>query len=187
MRTLIFTSALLFLFSGFAVSSENDLPKQKDFRSPDGRFSVNLVENDRQKYFSITDEKTGAVDSSVKMPTVLLFLEWAANSKAFVAVEHIARGSYAQIFFFHGKWHAQSFEPPGSSMIYSVVQVGLNSDQITLKYGVTKQNDVGYPVSYFVYTVSANMNDGRKLAEKWLEISQDELIELLDQRPKSLR
>ena len=72
-------------------------------------------------------------------------------------------------------------------MIYSVVQVGLNSDQITLKYGVTKQNDVGYPVSYFVYTVSANMNDGRKLAEKWLEISQDELIELLDQRPKSLR
>src|SRR5215475_9813304 len=85
--------------------SEEAIPRGASFVSPDGRYSVKLVEIDGQWRYAIKDAQTGAVDDSIVMPTVLLYLHWTADSQSIVAVEHIAKGSTGRIIYLKdGKW-----------------------------------------------------------------------------------
>src|SRR5258708_40340797 len=93
-------------------SEEGILPSAR-FVSPDGRHSVELAQIDGQWRYAIKDAQTGAIDDSIVMPTVLLYLHWTADSQSIVAVEHIAKGSTGRIIYLKdGKWTDVEIRPP---------------------------------------------------------------------------
>lgn len=119
------------------------------FTSPDKRFTVQLVSDDRYK-FKITDNKTGKVDQSVEMITLLFSLNWTGDSKTIVTVEHIAKGSITQIIHFsNNKWSSFLVEPPDNIGHYSVLKQEIGMNTVNLTYKATKEKDNGSIIGFY--------------------------------------
>src|SRR5438094_6209041 len=112
-RILLSILVLLPWLESKAAFTEGALPLGVLFVSPDGQYSVQLEEIDRAPHFLIKTMATGQVDNSIVMPTRLLYLHWAANSKSFVTVEHIAKGSRGRVIYLEAdKWRNVTGVPP---------------------------------------------------------------------------
>src|SRR4051794_30143122 len=101
----------------YAAYPQTSIQQGAHFVSPDGRYSLELQETDQLSYYAIRDIKTGNVDRSLVMPSLLLYLRWAQNSRAIVAVEHIPHGSCGRLIFLtDSKWADVEVRPPGEEL-----------------------------------------------------------------------
>ncbi|SRR6266487_2491812 len=185
MRLLIFLNTLVFLVRADSVIAQDSIPLNRNFVSPNGRYSIHLSERDATQYFIIKDNETGQVDDSICMPTVLLLLCWAADSHAVITIEHIAGGSFARILFQHDKsWTAREYEPPGESrMNFSVTKLTMKSNQIYIKYVIRTLRDNGYPSGYQIYAFDVNLNTGERINEKWSSITEADFLREVGKNP----
>src|SRR5918996_4462264 len=83
----------------YSAYRQTSIPNGLHFVSPDGRYSVELQEIDRLSRYAVEDRETGNVDRSIIMPSLLLYLHWAPNSRSIVAVEHIPHGSFGPVVY----------------------------------------------------------------------------------------
>jgi hypothetical protein len=148
------------------------------FVSPDGRYSVDLVIIDKQPHFRITDTKTGDVDDSIVMPTLILYLHWASNSQSFVTVEHTAEGSYGRLVYLKGdKWRSLEVGPPADSMMsFSVINLQIKQDRVHFTFCVDYEKGNGIPVYYTFYDVDVELGTGKVLNTTWSPISHAEWL-----------
>ena len=96
--------------------------------SPDGRYCVQLAVTHGLLRFLIKDTKTERIDDSIQN-TGPLYLHWATDSKSFVTVEHISKGSYGRrVYLDKDRWLSVEVEPPfKGKMDYNVVNLQLET------------------------------------------------------------
>lgn len=118
--------------------SAKSIPFDSRFVSPDGSYAVDLVMIDKEQHFPITDLKTGSVDSAIVMPSLILYLRWTAQSRAFVTVEHISGGSYGRVVCLNGsKWASSEVAPPDDSTLnYKVISLEIKRDFVRFRFSV---------------------------------------------------
>src|SRR6267143_2428408 len=122
---LLIATFLVNCTTTYAVYQQRSIPNGTAFISPDGRYSVKVEVIDRLPHYIIEDTKARKVDQSIIMPSLLLYLHWAADSRSFVAVEHIAHGSCGRIIYQAAdKWIDVEVRPPSEELTDAVV-VGL--------------------------------------------------------------
>lgn len=100
MNTSRFLIAIVIVILGLIkpTSAEEPVLPGVTFVSPDSRYCVQLELSDGSLRFVIKDAKTKRVDDSIQS-TGPLYLHWATNSKSFVTVEHISKGSYGRLVY----------------------------------------------------------------------------------------
>jgi hypothetical protein len=138
------------------------LPNGKQIVSPDTNYSVATSENNQSEgvsRFLIKDIKTGALDKSVTFETFPYYIFWIANSQSFIAIMHIAGGSYATIVYRkNGKWTSTDYEPPNlgntDKGIYEYYYVS------KLKWDLNKINII-YEVYFKPATTEVNVPDNK--------------------------
>jgi hypothetical protein len=185
-RTRLSISLLLGLVAHtLAAYAESNVPAGLSFISPDGRYAVSLVETAAQWRYSIENIKTGQVDDSIVMPTVLLYLHWAANSQSIVAVEHIPKGSCGRVIYFqNGKWTDFEVRPPREEWIDSaVVGLQIKSDHVHYKFAVRHVGSNGLPIDYNLCDLDVGLNGERISNVKWTPIKQGEFEGILAVKP----
>jgi hypothetical protein len=168
---------LLLLVPWLANSSfAEPIPVRASFVSPNGRYCVQLEEIDRLPHFVIKDLETGQTDDSIVMPTLVLYLHWAANSRAFVTVEHIAKGSYGRVVYLTGdKWNDVEVGPPLEGKKDAMVtKLQLGTDTIHYKFAVTKLAPNLAPIDYSFCDLDVSLVTGKVSSVKWTHISEAE-------------
>ena len=170
---------------GLAAYPERSVPARLRIVSPDRRYSVELVEIDRQWRYVIKEIQTGQLDSSIVMPTVLLYLEWSANSKSIVAVEHIPKGSCGRVIYLkNGKWRDIEVRPPGEERIDSaIVRLEIKPDHVHYKFAVRRINDNGMPIDYKFCDLDVELQTGRISNVNWTPTSERGLAASLRRKP----
>jgi hypothetical protein len=155
------------------------------FVSPDGRYSVELQEMDRLSYYAIKDTKTGNVDRSVVMPSLLLYLHWAPNSRSIVAVEHIPHGSCGRLIYrTDSKWADVEVRPPGEELKDSaVVEVTINAEYVHYRFAVRYIQPNGMPIRYAFCDLDVNLEDRGISNVRWTPTNQGEWANSLEQKP----
>lgn len=172
---------LLFLLLGswLANSGFADEPISigASFVSPNGRYCVQLEEIDRLPHFIIKDLQTGRTNDSVVMPTLVFYLHWAANSKAFVTVEHLANGSYGRVVYLTGdKWNDVDVAPPFEGKNDAMVtNLQLGTDSVHYRFAVRKLAEDWTPIDYSFCDLDVSLVTGKVSNVKWTHISEAEL------------
>jgi hypothetical protein len=169
----------------FAAYPEKSLPEGLRFISPDGHYSVELAETQGQSRYAIRNVNTGQVDNSIVMPTVLLYLHWAANSRSIVAVEHVAKGSCGRVIYFKdGKWTDVEVRPSGEEWMDSaVVGLQIRSDHVHYRFAVRHMGNNGLPLNYSLCDLDVDLQAGRISKVKWNRINQAEFVGILENKP----
>lgn len=177
-RILSGVFAVALMFANEEPLSSKSIPFNARFVSPDGSQSVDFVMIDREWHFRITDLKTGHVDDSIVMPSLVLYLRWALNSRAFVTVEHIAGGSYGRIVYLEdGKWRNVEVLPPSESMMsFSVISLRMQESRVHFKLSVDYEKGNGIPTHFTFYDVNAELGTGKILNTSWTPISHAEWV-----------
>lgn len=170
---------------GLAAYPEESVPARLHIVSPDGRYSVELAEVDRQWRYVIKDVQTGRLDSSIAMPTVLLYLRWSAKSESIVAVEHIPKGSCGRVIYLkNGKWMDVEVRPPGEQWMDSaVVNVEIKVDHVHYRFAVRHPKSNGMPIDYKFCDLDVALQTAQISNAKWTSISQAEWVASLARRP----
>lgn len=179
-RILLVISVLLVWFRSAALG-DKFIREGICFFSPDGRYSVHLDEMDIS-HFVIKNTATGEVDRSIVMPTALLYLHWGANSKSFVTVEHISKGSYGRVVYLaDGKWRDLKVEPAfGGKMNAKVIQLQLQADIVHYRFAVTKlASDWTTPLEYSFCDLDISLTTGDVSNVKWTPTSEAALAATL--------
>ncbi len=178
-RLLVIT---LLLFG--SAPGRGEIPIGKRFDSPNGRYSVRLVESDREIHFAIHDRKSKVTDSSIRMPTVLLYLRWGAHSKAIVTVEHIARGSYGRVIYLQNeKWMNVEVNPPPVGFTDSaVIALKIRRDIAHLRFVATHENERGYPLDYALCSMDVSLKTGAMSTITQSAVSQNTAYKLLTRK-----
>jgi hypothetical protein len=155
------------------------------FVSPDGRYSVELREIDRLSYYAIEDTKTGDVDHSVVMPSLLLYLRWAPNSRAIVAVEHIPHGSCGRVvYLIDSKWADIEVRPPGKELKDSaVVGVTIKPDYVHYRFAVRYIQPNGVPIRYAFCDLDVSLETRGISNVRWTPTNQAEWAASLEHKP----
>jgi hypothetical protein len=111
------------------------------------------------------------------MPTLVLYLHWVANSKAFVTVEHIAKGSYGRVVYLTGdKWKDVEVSPPLEGKKDSmVINLQLGTDNVHYKFAVTRLAPDWTPSDYSFCDLDVSLVTGKVSNVKWTHISEAEL------------
>lgn len=177
--------AIALMFANEEPLSAKSVPFNARFVSPDGSQTVDFVMIDREWHFRITDLKTGHVDDSIVMPSLILYLRWASNSRAFVTVEHIAGGSYGRIVYLKDeKWRNAEVVPPGDSMMsFSVISLRMQESRVHFRLSVDYEKGNGIPVYFTFYDVDVDLDSGRIVNTSWVPISQAEWLASLKREP----
>lgn len=172
---------------GDLTATESPFPDPK-FTSPNGRYVVGLVTVDREQHFQITDLKAKRVNDSIIMPTILLYLHWAANSQSFVTVEHEAEGSHGRVVFLRsGTWNSCEVMPPNNSMMrYTVVDSKLGRGRVHFSFCVARRRERSFEYDYAFYNVDVDLRTGRILEATWIPISQAKCLARLKETPSYL-
>jgi hypothetical protein len=165
--------------------SEEGIPRGASFVSPDGRYSVELVEIDGQWRYAIKDAQTGAVDDSIVMPTVLLYLHWTADSQSIVAVEHIAKGSTGRIIYLKdGKWRDVEIRPPNDGwMEYTIINLEIKTDRAHFRFVVRHVKDNGIPIDHMFCDLDVGLATGKISNITWTSISEAQEAASLAREP----
>jgi len=181
----ILLSAIALLSAGQSVSQDESIPTGLPFPSPNGRYSVELQEIDRLPHFIIKDIASDRVDNSIVMPTVLLYLHWAADSQSIVTVEHIAKGSYGRVIYLKGsKWVNAEIDAPGEAMMNAtVIRLELNPDHVHYKFAVDYVKSNGMSFKYKFCDLDVRLESGEVSNVKWTSISHAEWVASLEHKP----
>ena len=169
-KLLLFVLLLLLLSLGStARSAEGPLPLGVGFPSPDGRYSVHVEEIDKLPHFVIVETGTGRVDKSIVMPTRLLYLHWAADSHAFVIVEHITQGSCGRLVYLQGDtWKDAQVDPPFPGMMFhTVVNLCLTLSSVHYKFVVTPLTSNWIRGEDRICDLDVSLNTGKMSNIKW--------------------
>jgi hypothetical protein len=159
-----------------ASLAKETVPPGVGFASPDGRYCVQLDVIDGLLRFLIKDTKTERIDDSVQS-TGPLYLHWATNSKCFVTVEHISKGSYGRVVYLgEDRWLAVQVEPPfKGKMDYVVVNLQLQPDHVHYKFAVTNLSEDWTPIDYSFCDVDVSLATGKVTNVKSTPASEAEL------------
>jgi hypothetical protein len=181
----ILLSSLGLLSLGYSFAADESIPSGLPFLSPNGRYSVELQEIDRLPHFLIKDIETGRVDNSIVMPTVLLYLHWAANSQSIVTVEHIAKGSYGRVIHLKdSKWMDGEIDAPGEEMMdATVIGLEVKADHVHYKFAVDYVKSNGMPFKYKFCNLDVRLDTGKIFNLKWSSINQAEWAASLARKP----
>lgn len=181
-RTSLIT--LLLVGYSFGIAAQSVRPGMH-FPSPDGRYSVALQEIDRQLHFVLKRVETGTDDNSIVMPTVLLYLHWAEDSRSLVTVEHIAHGSYGRVIYFKkGQWCNVDVQPPGEELRDSaVVSLEMRADRVHYKFAVRHIGSNGKLIEYRFCDLDVDLRMGQISNVVTTRIDQAEFIATLRRKP----
>jgi len=184
-RILLSILAAALLCGNEEVLSAKSVPFNARFVSPDGSHAVDFVMIDKEWHFRITDLKNGQVDDSIVMPSLILYLRWAVNSRAFVTVEHIAGGSYGRVVCLKdNKWTSLEVMPPGESMMsFKVVSLEIKGDFVHFRLSVDYEKGNGIPLSYMFYDSDATLATCEPCNVQWIPISRMEWLASLKRPP----
>jgi hypothetical protein len=167
--------SILFLWSIKPSSAEDAVLPGVSFFSPNGRYCVQLEVIDRSLRFVIRDAETGRIDDSI-LSTGPLYLHWAANSRSFVTVEHMAKGSYGRVVYLaDGQWHSAEVKPPSQGKMDAIViELQLGTDSVHYKFAVTKLAADWTPIDYWCCDLDVSLRQGKISDVKWAPLSQTE-------------
>jgi hypothetical protein len=149
------------------------------FVSPNGQYCVQLEVIDGILRLIIKDTKTQRVDDSIQS-TGPLYLHWAADSKSFVTVEHISKGSYGKVVYLaDDRWLSVEVKPPfKGKMDYEVINLQLKSDRVHYKFAVTKLSEDWTPIDHSFCELEVTLANGKVTAAKWTSASEAELVNM---------
>lgn len=185
-RMQLWTYLLLGLMGPALLAlSEEGIPPGASFVSPNGKYSVELVEIDGQWRYAIKNAQTGVVDDSMVMPTVLLYLHWTADSQSIVAVEHIAKGSTGRIIYLKdGKWADVEIRPPNNGwMEYRVINLEIKTARAHFRFVVRHVKDNGIPIDHMFCDLDVDLATGEISNITWTSISEAEEAASLAREP----
>ena len=175
---------LLCIGHNYALADQG-VPPGLPFVSPNGLCSVELIEIDREWRYAIRNVKSGYVDNSIVMPTVLLYLHWAANSQSIVTVEHIAKGSSGRVIYLKGgKWMDVKVNPPGDGWRdFAIVNLEIGADHVHYKFVVRHIKNDGIPLDHKFCDLDVDLRTGRRSNVRWISISEQEEAATLARKP----
>lgn len=168
----------------YAVSQQRSIPNGTAFISPDGRYSVKVEVIDRLPHYIIEDTKTRKVDRSIIMPSLLLYLHWAADSRSFVAVEHIPHGSCGRVIYQAAdKWVDVEVRPPSVELKdAAVVGLEIAGDNVHYRFAARHIKPNGMPIRYGFYDLDVSLERGRISNVRWSSAKEREWATSLEQR-----
>ena len=181
---------LVLIFATFLVCANErtdaSIPFTSKFISPDGSYAVDFTMIDKEHHFRITDLKTNRVDDSIVMPSLVLYLRWASNSRAFVTVEHTAGGSYGRVVCLTGgKWKSLEVAPPDDATTnFQVLAVNIRADSVHFKFSLDHRNSGGVPISYMFYDLDIKLRACEPSNIHWTATSRTEWLRSLNEKPK---
>jgi hypothetical protein len=95
------------------LSGYDVLPKGKTFVSPNKKFTVQLVQDNRDFYFKIRSAQEPVSQLPVGNTPVYI-IDWSPDSKSFIAIEHYAESSDMELIHWNGKkWTKVLINFPG--------------------------------------------------------------------------
>lgn len=143
------------------TSAEEPVLPGESFVSPNGQYCLQLEVIDGLLRFVIKNRKTKGTDDSVQS-TGPLYLHWATNSKSFVTVEHISKGSYGRVVYLvDDRWVSIEVKPPfKGKMEYGVIGLQLEPDRVHYKFAVTKLSEGWAPLGYTFCDLDVNLATG---------------------------
>jgi hypothetical protein len=155
------------------------------FVSPDRRYAVNLVTIDKERHFRITDIRTGQIDDSIAMPTLVNYLRWVPDSRSFITVEHIAGGSYGRVVYLKDdRWFSLEVTPPGDAMMdFTVTSIRMKENLVHFRLVMDYEKGNGIPFWYAFYDVDVGLSKGDTRNETWTPISRAEWLKSLKRAP----
>lgn len=173
--TLVLIS-LLTLWLAAPCSADGRISLGASLISPNGRYSVHLEELGGVTYFVIKDTVTERLDHSIVMPTALLYLHWATDSKSFVTVEHIAKGSYGRVVYLDGdKWKNVEVRPPYDGMMdATVINLRLGMNSVYYKFAVRTLTPHWEPIDYRFCDVDVSLKTAKMFHVRWTPVAQEE-------------
>lgn len=147
--------------------------------SPNARYCVQLEVIDGLLRFVIKDSKTERTDDSIES-TGPLYLHWATNSKSFVTVEHISKGSYGRLVYLaDDRWLSVPVKPPfKGKMNYGVINLQLETDHVHYRFTVTKLSDDWMPIDNSFCDLDVALETGEVSNVKWTSVSEAELANI---------
>ena len=166
MKPLLIAVVLCLLAQSHCLAScADEVPYDKPFRSPDGRFTAVLsspgpTQSDR---LVVADASTKqSAEGGVLSP--LFSVRWSGDSQTIVTIEHIAHGSQtALLHYAGGQWQRYEVEPPGNdSRGYSVVRQRIRSHTVDVTYRVMELHERSSQKEpeYFVCTLRVDCATG---------------------------
>jgi hypothetical protein len=149
--------AYLFLVLMCIQSSAQEVNPGAVFTSPDGRFTIRFT--DQEMNLSIKDNQTAKI-TTLGVLTPCYSIKWTGDSKTFVAIEHLAGGSDADIFHFNkDQWHNSSADPLSDAFDHIDVtdeNIGTNKIKFVYKADIrSAQQD-----QFFTYAFTFNPETG---------------------------
>jgi hypothetical protein len=169
----------------YAAYPQPSVPNGARFHSPDGRYSVELQEIDRLSRYVIEDTKTRTVDRSIIMPSLLLYLHWAPNSRSIVTVEHVPHGSCGRVIYLKDdKWADVEVRPPGPELKDSaVIELKITPAYAHYRFAVRYIQPNGTAIRYAFCDLDVNFKDGSLFNIHWSSTSEAEWAASLERRP----
>ena len=121
-----------------AGTFDDEVPHNKVFKSPDGRFETSEA-------VLISDHVTGKVQG-VPVMVPILALEWSQDSRTIVIVSHLAGGSYGIVLHFNGtEWTKTEADPTSPErayyLAYEVIKTYLSPSAVSFTYRVSAKQD----------------------------------------------
>jgi hypothetical protein len=174
-----------FTIVALAAYAQPSIRKGVRFTSPSGRYSVELQEVDRLSRYVIEDRESGNVDRSIIMPSLLLYLHWAPNSRSIVAVEHIPHGSCGRVIYLTGsKWTDVEVHPPGEEMKdAAVIELQITDQYAHYRFAVRYLKPNGMPIRYAFCDLDVSLEQGRIMNVYWSSVSETEWAASLERKP----
>ena len=169
MKPLLVAFALCLLAQGRCLAFEAvQVPYDKPFRSPDGRFVAVLPHPSPTQLGQLLITDTSSHQSTEHGGQRPLYsIRWSGDSQTLVTIEHVAHGSIMALRHFEGgQWQRHDVEPSGDALWeYSVVRQRIHSDTVDVTYRVTEMHVVASEKkpSYFVCTLHVDCATGATL------------------------
>jgi hypothetical protein len=157
MRKYFFILYCLGISTATAETFNKEIPHDKIFKSPDGRFSATEA-------VLITDTATGEVHGMAVMAPIL-GLRWAKDSRTIVIVSHLAGGSYGTVLHFNGdqwiKTEADVATPDQADYLaYKVIDTKDSSRSVSFTYRVSAKEHASQAYRHYCCEVKIDLDTG---------------------------
>jgi len=186
-RILLVSAVVTVGAMGLALAEES-VPSGASFASPDGQHLVNveLVNGTEQLVIQFTG--TEQPESSIETGTQVLYVHWALNSKSFVTVEHIVKGSRGRVVYLADKtWADVEVKPPFNGMMhYAVIELKLENSHVHYKFAVETLTPNLKPIDYWFCDVDVSLGTGHIYNVQWTPTSEMTLAASLLENPTYL-
>jgi hypothetical protein len=119
------------------------------------------------------------------MPSLLLYLHWAPNSRSIVAVEHIPHGSCGRVIYLIGdKWSGVEVRPPDAELKdAAVIELRVTAEYAHYRFAVRFIKPNGMPIRYAFCDLDVSLERGSMLNVHWLSASEAGWATSLERKP----